>query len=141
MSRNPDMGWFLPFDRMKIKQSHRSSFLFRLPLLPIFQPLLGVPVMVLSFPEDIGMDERPRPAPFRRKLISGRVDLEGESQRQRRLWRGFLPSLIAGEPAAGEIAETRQLEPRDFVFHAVEVDHTFEPRVVTVLDVLDKLAV
>src|SRR4051812_35255239 len=43
-----------------------GTLLLRLPLLPVFQPLVRIPVVFLVDPEDVGVHERARPAPLRR---------------------------------------------------------------------------
>src|SRR5262249_41566814 len=72
----PPDGWWFP--RRSIAAINR---LLLLPLFPIFQPLLGVPVMFLLDSEDVRVHERARPPAFRREFISGLVHLKGKPQR------------------------------------------------------------
>src|SRR2546428_13347498 len=95
----------------------------RLPLLPVLQPLLGGPVLFLPAPEKVSVDERAWPAPLRRELVGGRVELEAEAQRHRGVARGLYPSLVPGEPSTGVIAEDRHVPANDSLPRPVNDQH------------------
>src|SRR5438105_3721267 len=87
-----------PWQRRALSRSERRRLLLLL-FLPVFEPLLGIPVMPLAILEDVGVDERARPAAFGREFICRVVQFVGESERHRLFRRRLLPAVVAGEPA------------------------------------------
>src|SRR5262245_58780107 len=86
------------------------------------------------------MNKRARSPTLRGDLIRCAVQLEGETQRQRRLARRLFPAVIPGEPGTGVIAQSRHVPSRDSLFRAVVLDYSVQATIKAVLERLQHLA-
>src|SRR5207249_11031569 len=90
-----------------------------LPSFPVFQPLVRVPIELLTVSKNVGVHEGAWPPPFWGQVIGTRVQLEGKAKRHRLLARRFLPALVAGKPAAAVGPERNHVPAGNLLLAAV----------------------